>query len=184
MTSINPYKFFDKNHFESVFREHFSELCHFAYGFLNDRDTSQEIVQEVFIGLWQKRETIDPKKSLRSYLYTSVKNRSLNYIRDNRKFRSLTLDVDMELEIPVEDKDMITAGEIQTRIQEALDKLPPKCREVFEKSRFEEKKYKEIAEEMGISVKTVEVQMSKALKILRGELGDLIIWIMIFLTFR
>lgn len=90
----------------------------------------------------------------------------------------------MELEIPVEDKDMITAGEIQTRIQEALDKLPPKCREVFEKSRFEEKKYKEIAEEMGISVKTVEVQMSKALKILRGELGDLIIWIMIFLTFR
>lgn len=90
----------------------------------------------------------------------------------------------MELEIPVEDKDMFEAGEVQSRIQQALDKLPPKCREVFENSRFEGKKYKEISESMGISVKTVEVHMTKALKILREELGDLIVWIIIFLTFR
>lgn len=174
----------DKNGFESIFHENFKDLCHFAYRYVNDHDTSQEIVQDIFITLWQKKDTLDPQKSIRSYLYTSVKNRCLNYIRDNKKFRSYRLDVEIELEIPVEDNDQIATDEIQSRINMALNKLPPKCREIFEMSRYEDMKYKDISEKLGISVKTVEVQMSKALKILRHELGDLIIWILIFLTFR
>lgn len=174
----------DKNSFEAIFNSYFTNLCHFAYRYVSDRDTSQEIVQEVFIGLWQKRESIDPEKPIKSYLFTSVKNRCLNYIRDTKKFRSYVLDVETELEIPVMDQDTISISETQSRIDEALNKLPPKCREVFELSRFEELRYKAIAETLGISVKTVEVQMSKALKIMREELGDLIIWIMILFTIQ
>jgi RNA polymerase sigma-70 factor (ECF subfamily) len=79
------------------------------------------------------------------------------------------------MEIPVEEEKPFEAEELKIRIEEALGKLPPRCREVFELSRFEEKKYNEIAQTLNISVKTVEVQMSKALKILRAELGDLVL---------
>ena len=173
------YNKLDKQLFEQLFKEFFSPLCRFAYGYLNDQDASQEIVQDVFINLWQKKETITSDKSVKSYLYTSVKNRCLNYIRDRKKFRSQYLDVDIELEIPVQEEDMFSESETQDKINAALDKLPEKCRQVFELSRFEEMKYKEIAVKMNISIKTVEVQISKALKILREELKDLIVIIML-----
>ncbi|MCF8368556.1 MAG: RNA polymerase sigma-70 factor [Bacteroidales bacterium] len=172
----------NKTHFEQVFKAYFKPLCFFAYGYLNDRDSAQEIVQDVFINLWGKRETMDPQKAIKSYLYTSVKNRCLNYIRDHKKFRSQYLDIELELEIPFEDVDMFSESETRKKINNALDKLPEKCRQVFELSRFEEMKYKEIAINMGISIKTVEVQMSKALKILREELKDLIPLIIILLS--
>ncbi len=185
--NLNPnvsYKFLDKNSFDTIFKGHYTSLCHFAYRYVNDNDTSQEIVQEVFIALWQKRETISSEKPVKSYLFTAVKNHCLNYIRDHKKFRSYQLDVEIELEIPVEEMDVFSEPETQTRINQALDKLPPKCRQVFELSRFEEMKYKEIAGKLGISVKTVEVQMSKALKILRVELADLIVLILILLMLK
>lgn len=160
--------------FEKLFKTHYDALCHFAMGYLKDRDSSEGVVQEVFVALWHKRESIDPGKSVKSYLYTAVKNRCINYIRDHKKFRSYVLDVEIELEVPVEEEKPFEAEELKKRIEEALGKLPPRCREVFELSRFEEKKYNEIAAALNISVKTVEVQMSKALKILREELGDLI----------
>lgn len=171
----------DARQFESIFKTHFEGLCRFANRFLHDTDSSQEIVQDVFINLWQKRDTIDPEKQIRSYLFTSVKNRCLNHIRDNKKFRSYLLDVEIEMEIPVNDHDMLVAEELKRRIQEAFEKLPPKCRQVFELSRFEEMKYKEIAERLKISVKTVEVQISKALRILRDELGELLPLTLLFL---
>jgi RNA polymerase sigma-70 factor (ECF subfamily) len=163
-----------KQLFEQLFREHFNTLCNFAATYLNDRDTSQEIVQDVFINLWQKREYISTDKSIKSYLFTSVKNRSINYIRDHKKFRSYYLDVELELEIPVEDVDMLSQVETRDKINDAFKRLPEKCRQAFELSRFEEMKYKEIAERMGISQKTVEIHISKALRILRVELKHLI----------
>jgi len=176
--NLNPeslYKSLDKSGFETIFKTHYTALCHFAYRYVNDKDTSQDIVQEVFIAMWQKKETITSEKPVKSYLFTAVKNRCLNYIRDHKKFRSYQLDVEIELEIPVEEMDVFSGPETQTQINQALDKLPPKCRQVFELSRYKEMKYKEIAAKLGISVKTVEVQMSKALKILREELADLIV---------
>jgi len=160
--------------FEQLFREHYNALCNFGMRYLHDTDSAQEIVQDVFINLWQKKETITSDKSVKSYLYTSVKNRCLNYIRDNKKFRSQYLDVELELDIPFEDVDLFSESETQDKINTALGKLPEKCRQVFELSRFEELKYKEIAERLGISQKTVEIHMSKALKILRIELKDLL----------
>ena len=162
----------DKPAFELLFENYFEVLCRFAFGYIKDRDASQEIVQDVFINLWNKRETIDPDRQVKSYLYTSVKNRCLNYIRDNKKFRSFYLDVEVEMEIPDTNPDLFSENETKIKIENALDKLPEKCRQVFELSRFEEMKYKDIADNLGISVKTVEVQISKALRILREELKE------------
>jgi len=167
--------------FEQLFREYFSPLCNFALGYVCDLDTSKEIVQEVFINLWNKKDTITSDKSVKAYLYTSVRNRCLNYIRDHKNFRSYLLDVEIEdTELVIENQSM-TQAETQVKIQQAIEKLPEKCRKVFELSRFDELKYKEIAEKLDISIKTVEAQVSKALKILREELKELIISILLIL---
>ena len=168
---------FNQFTFQKVFDLYYSQLCRFAAGYLQDTDDAQEIVQQVFINLWQNRETIDPRGQIKSYLFTSVKNRCLNYIRDRKKFRSYYLDVEVELEIPVSEKDNLLEKDLEKQLEQALDKLPEKCREIFMLCRFEDMKYKEVAQKLDISQKTVEAQMSKALRILREELKD--IWILI-----
>lgn len=167
--------------FNKLFNEFYSPLCRFAIGFVIDHDSAEEIVQQVYVNLWSKHEQIDTGKSIRTYLYTSVKNRCLNYLRDQKKFRSYYLDVEAELEIPVAEKDIISEADLNKQITEALDKLPPKCREIFMLCRFEDMKYKEIAEKLNISQKTVEAQMSKALKIMREELKDLFLLLLLLL---
>ena len=161
----------NKQEFEQIFHLHFATLVNFARSFLHDEDNSKEIVQDVFIRLWEKRKEIDPNKSIKSYLYTSVRNRSFNFIRDNKKFQNEYLDLEnaLDSEFAVE---IAEESDIESKVQAALEKLPTKCRQIFEMSRFEEKKYRDIAEELNISQKTVEAQMSKALRILRVELKD------------
>ncbi len=165
--------YFDKKAFEALFRGYFVKLCAFANKFTGDLDTSKEIVHDIFVSLWEKRDTIDPGKSLKSYLFASVHNRCLNYIRDNKKFDRgdyLIEKIDNEYQdIPGEGLD---ESELKKKIAKALDTLPGKCRQIFEMNRFEQLKYKEIAEKLDISVKTVETQMSKALKVLREQLKD------------
>lgn len=172
----------DKPQFEQLFRGHFVRLCHFAQSYIPDLDTAKEIVQQVFINLWETRDTISSEKSVVSYLYTSVRNRCLNWLRDHRKFRSYLLDIELEDSAVTMERDFIYESEVQLRIGQALEKLPAKCRKVFELSRFEEMKYREIADKLGISEKTVEAQVSKALKILRRELKELLIVIMWLLS--
>jgi len=167
----------DQKIFQKVFEQYYKPLCRFAQGYINDADSSEEIVQQVFINLWNQRESIDPGKDMKSYLFTSVRNRCLNYIRDHKKFRSQYLDVETELHIPVFDFDKLAIADLEKQVNDAIMKLPEKCREVFVLVRFEEMKYKETADHLGISVKTVEAQMSKAFKILREELKD--IWALV-----
>ena len=164
----------DKMHFEHLFRTHFERLCSFARQYVADQDTAQDICQKVFIRLWEKRAEMDSGRSIASYLFTAVKNRCLNHIRDHKKYRSHLLDVDCgDIEIGLAiTEDHFAVAELQQRIDAVLNTLPPKCREVFELSRYEQKKYKEIAAELDISQKTVEAHMSKAIKILRDHLGD------------
>jgi RNA polymerase sigma-70 factor (ECF subfamily) len=123
--------------------------------------------------IWENRSDFEWEKPAKSYLFTSVYNRSLNYIRDNRKlirqdnFQALHLVADESAY-----SENLETAELESRIKQTLQRLPEKCRQVFELSRFEQKKYSEIAMQLNISVKTVETQMSKALHVLREELKD------------
>ena len=138
-----------------------------------DNDTAKEIAHDVFLNLWGKRETVDSSTSLKSYLFTSVYNRCMNYIRDQRKFNKDDQIFDIiEQEAQEMPHDHLETQELESRIIEALGSLPTRCKEIFMLSRFEGISYAEIAERLGISVKTVETQMSKALRILRGKLSD------------
>lgn len=164
----------DKTQFEKLFKLHFQHLCNFADQYVEDIHAAQDICQKVFIQLWEKRGTIDWNKSVKSYLFTSVKNRCLNYIRDNKRYRSQILDIECaDFEFAEEDL-FFDQESLEEKIEAALVALPEKCRQVFELSRFHDMKYKEISEQLQISQKTVEAHMSKALKTLRHFLQDFI----------
>ncbi|MBN2890326.1 MAG: RNA polymerase sigma-70 factor [Bacteroidales bacterium] len=156
--------------FEELFKEYFKPLVNFSNKFLNDIDAAKEVVHDVFVNLWEKRNEIDPEKSIKSYLYTSVNNRSLNFIRDNKKF--VRDEIILQNEQNVENTDTFAESEIQRIIDKTLADLPPKAREVFEMSRYQNLKYREIAEKLGLSQKTVETHMSRALKDLRKNLKE------------
>ena len=164
--------------FERLFREYFPPLMAFAGKILGDEDDAREVVHQVFINLWEKRKEVDLSTSLKSYLFTSVHNRSLNVIRDRKKFT----DGDMpELAGEWDVSAQIESMELEEKIRESINALPEKCREIFELNRFSGLKYAEIATQLGISVKTVENQMTKALKILREQLGKYLTLLMFLL---
>jgi len=161
----------DKHRFEQLFRECFPPLCQFGRKYVGDLDAAKDIVHDVFINLWEKRETIDIDKPLRSYLYTAVHNRCLNHLRDNRRFVPRDLPAGApELQELIDSGDVLEQEELMQHINQVLASLPEKCREIFLLNRFDGLKYREIAEKLDISVKTVETQMSRALKRLREQL--------------
>lgn len=165
----------DKAAFEELFRSYFTPLCSFAQKFVNDSDEAKDIVHNVFINLWTKRDEIDIGSSLKSYLFQGVQNRSLNYIRDNKRLVQFdTPQSEAELNNYLESRDHLESSEAESRINSALDGLPEKCKEIFLMNRFDGFKYREIAEKLNISIKTVETQMSRALKTLREKLSDMI----------
>jgi RNA polymerase sigma-70 factor (ECF subfamily) len=166
--------------FERLFKDFFPPLMAFARKILGDEDDARDVVHQVFINLWDKRKELDLSTSLKSYLFTSVHNRSLNVIRDRKKFSSAGVpEVAGEWDVSAQ----IESMELEGKIREAIDSLPEKCREIFELNRFEGLKYGEIARQLDISIKTVENQMSKALKILREQLGKyltLLLWLLLY----
>ena len=154
----------DEGSFEQLFRQYFEPLMGFSMKMLGDEDDAREVVQGVFIRLWERRRELDLDTSLKSYLFTSVHNRSLNHLRDRKKFSEGEMP---EMATQWDVGEQIESMELEERIREVIATLPEKCREVFEMNRFQGLKYEEIAGRLGISVKTVENQMSKALRILR-----------------
>lgn len=148
-------------------------MCFFALQYTRDQDTAREITQEAFISLWEKRASIDLSKPVKTYLSTTVRNKCLNWLRDNKKFNREILDI----EGLISDKsyiqpDRLIEAEIREKIAIAIDRLPQKCREIFVLNRYENLKYQEIANRLEISVKTVETQMSKALQHMRTQLAE------------
>ncbi len=154
--------------FEKLFRDYFTPLVWYAMKYVKDQDTAREIVHSVFVALWEKSDSIDFSKPVKPYLYTSVSNRSVNYIRDHKKF---TGEEKIDPGGYADHSDSLETRETEEAIYAAIASLPDKTREIFEMSRFENKKYPEIAESLGISVKTVEARMSEALRILRVKLS-------------
>ncbi len=159
--------------FEMLFRTYYQPLCQYAYSFLNDKDEAEEVVQSTFITVWEKRNDIRIETSMKSYLYRSVRNGCLNFIK-HVKVRKQFVAAETAAGEPTYDgvSQKVISTELEGRILEAMKVLPEQCRLVFQLSRFEELKYHEIASQLNISVKTVENHMGKALKIMRQELKD------------
>ena len=148
---------------------------------MKDSDTARDIVQEVFFILWKKKEEIDLSKQVRSYLASSVRNKCLNWLRDHKKFSENLIEIeDQYIQSSFISPDKLIENELKKKIKSSIDELPPRCREVFILSRYENLKYMEIADRLEISVKTVETQMSKALQHLRIRLGEFLTILMIF----
>jgi RNA polymerase sigma-70 factor, ECF subfamily len=159
--------------FEMYFKSFYQPLCSYAYTFLQDRDEAEEIVQSTFLSVWEKRQTLKVHTSGKSYMYAMVRNACLNVIK-HEKIKQRYVGEEIALAQPGYESvaQAVASTELETRIQHAIEKLPEQCRLVFKLSRFEELKYNEIAEQLDISVKTVENHMGKALKIMREQLKD------------
>jgi len=163
--------------FERLFKELFKPLCGFAMKYTGDLDEAKGLVHDVFVGLWEKLTTLPDDTNYQSYLYTGVRNRGLNYIRDRKKQVAFNNVPEEQL---ADSNDSLVALELEREIEAAIQSLPEKCREVFELNRKEGLKYAQIADKMGISIKTVEGQMSKALGVLRERLGEFLTLLLLF----
>ena len=172
----------DEAAFEQVFKTHFKRLHAYAFTILRDEVQAEEMVQQVFFKLWERNENLSLTGSVSSYLYRAVHNESLNYIKHQKVRSNHQLNVAYSMKNEVEHPaKKIMAGELEKKIHSALNELPEQCRTIFQMSRFDELKYREIADKLGISVKTVESQMGKALRLLRVKLVDFLIFILLFI---
>jgi RNA polymerase sigma-70 factor, ECF subfamily len=163
----------DAIRYEEMFRTYFSSLCYFARKYVGDLDSCKEIVHKVFVNIWEKRADFDFEKPAKSYLFTAVYNRCMNHIRDQKRaFANPSLELSEEISDKSLNINHMEAAELESQIWKVINGLPERCKEIFILNRFKGKKYQEIANHLDISVKTVETQMSKALKILRENLAD------------
>lgn len=164
--------------FEEVYKSHYKMLRNAAENIIGDKDASHDVVQEVFMKLWNKRQELDHILNIKAYLFKSVINTSLSWLENNKNKSPLP---DLKLESGASSDSGILARELETKIQAALNTLPPKCKAIFALSRFEGLKNKEIAEHLGLSLKTVENQMGIALKKMRDDLKQYLTRDLLFL---
>jgi len=159
--------------FEEVFKTHFTPLHAYAMTILREDVMAEEIVQQVFVRLWEKKENIRIRQSVAAYLYGAVHNGCLNYLKHQKVKQAHHMHVQHTSgHSPENASRKLILKELEAKIADALSRLPAQCRMIFQMSRFEELKYREIAERLNLSVKTVENQMGKALKIMRTHLSD------------
>lgn len=166
----------DEDFYRTLFDALQPALVRYATEYVIDTDMASNIVQEAFLKLWEKRKQIKVGTVLNAYLYKSVRNNCLNYLRHLKvadKYAGQLNAVSLNYEA-LKDKsaERLLEAEIMERLQKAVEKMTPQCRNVFVLSRFEGKSYKEIAQELNIAEKTVENQMGKALKVARNELQE------------
>jgi RNA polymerase sigma-70 factor, ECF subfamily len=182
-TSVQPFLIKTPADFEHLFNSHYSSLCSYANHFLKDIDASEEVVQEVMFKIWVNRKSLIINTTVRSYLFRAVRNGCMNVLKHidiKEDFKAFKERESQEGQRSGEDEMIIT--ELEQKIREVIDRLPLERRKVFIMSRYDGLTYIQIAEKLGISVKTVENQMGKALKTLRIELSDYLPWLILFFT--
>jgi RNA polymerase sigma-70 factor (ECF subfamily) len=158
--------------FEQLFKSYFKSLHSYALSIVKDEMTAEEMVQNVFCRLWEKREQIQVLQSMKSYLYRAVHNESINYLRQHKTRAAHHGNIARSIETIEKTTDRAALSELQQRIHDAVESLPEQCRMVFRLSRYGELDYREIAETMGITVSTVKNQVHHALKVMRIKLKD------------
>jgi RNA polymerase sigma-70 factor, ECF subfamily len=173
----------DKVVFDYIFNYYYSSLCAFSMQYINDRNESEDLVQDFFVTLWMEAPRLQIRSSLKSYLFAGVKNLNLDFLKHHKvteKYRAYIL-------LSSENSDnnaehYLAESELRQAIYKGLEKLSPRCRKIFELSRFKGLSNQEISEELGISKRTVELQISNSLIILRKELIEYLpLWLVLWL---
>ncbi len=159
----------NKTALKGIFDEYYNTVFHAVYRIVGDKDTAEDLSQDVFMRLWEKRHQITINGPIGAYIRRMAINEGLGYLRKHKKY-SLEEIQDHHSPLTSSGEDDYIDGELEQQIQCAIATLPPRCKTVFVLSRFEELSYKEIGQKLDISPKTVENQISKALKILRAAL--------------
>jgi RNA polymerase sigma-70 factor (ECF subfamily) len=157
--------------YDAIFRQWYAPLVAMTSALLRDQGPAEELVQDVLLELWRRREGITFETSIRAYLFQAARNRGLNYLRRQRVEARGESTIAAAMPSPEASDRAAREAELNVAIQSAIAGLPDRCREVFELSRVQGLKYSEIALELGISVKTVEAQMGKALRVMREKLA-------------
>ena len=163
--------------FEKIYKLYYPKLFGFARNYIPADEDAENIVQDVFLTLWEKRSEFEISYTLTSWLFTLIKNKCLNFLRHKLIEEEYKIQMQEELSFKLYSLESLdysfqSEKELEERIRQAVDSLPERCREIFVKSRIVGKKYKEISDELGISINTVENQMVTALKKLRILLKD------------
>ncbi len=166
--------------FEQVFNMHYAGLCRYAQKYVIDLDNAREIVQGTFVKLWEIKNSLSQDTSVKSYLYKAVQNNCLDYLKHvkiSNEYKEDLLRKVMDsgfksISSPENCLEGLIEKELEDRIIDAIASLPDSCREIFELSRFKGLKYREIAKELNISIKTVETQISRAIQALHEKLAD------------
>ena len=175
------YTSIDDRNFEEIYLNYFPRLLRFAQEYVPDKEDAENITQDVFMTLWERRDDWKIHISLANYLFILIKNRCIDHLRRKRHAdagkrqmqESFHYEQQMKIySLEALDQALISDSDIEQIIARAIDSLPPKCREIFILNKIDGKKYREIAEKLHISVSTVENQMSIALRKLREQLKD------------
>lgn len=170
---IGRLKHGDQIAFEMLFRHYYAGLVVFASQITLDEDEATEIVQNFFVRLWEKRKDINDEKSIKSYLFTSIKNRSINFLKKRNTDEKFVKEMNyLAQNHQLYEPDIFVESELRKKIEGTIEKMPNRCGEIFILSRFNGLSNNEIAEKLNISKRTVENQITNALKILRIELKD------------
>jgi RNA polymerase sigma-70 factor (ECF subfamily) len=172
----------DERAFQTLFRKYYSALCRFAHQFLKDGEQAEEAVQDTFVKIWEKRESLNIDSSVKHYFFRSVRNHCLNQIQHQKIKKQYADWVQESAQREIATDQFFLEVDLLQRIEKSIDSLPPKRKEIFRLSREQGMKYKEIADTLDISIKTVEAQMGLALKHLREDLKDFSNYLMTLLS--
>lgn len=157
-------------HFESLFNQWYTVLCRASFRVVRDKDAAEDLVQDVFVKFWNRRDFLPKDLEPKPYLYRAVMNAAFDFVESRKKLVLPDPEELLGMEAHEHADHPILHHEAQEAVNQGLEELPKACKEVFMLSRYEDMSYREIAETLDISVKTVEAQMSKALRILRKHL--------------
>jgi RNA polymerase sigma-70 factor (ECF subfamily) len=176
----------DQSAFQVVFQQHYTNACKTIRRFIRENSIVEDLAQDVFVRFWERRDKIEIKTSIGAYIHRMAINEALTFLRKQKKFQQDNIEDFSFSADGASSVEVMEGEELQIKIKHAIDSLPPKCRTVFLLSRHEEMSYKEIAAKLDISIKTVENQMGKALRVMREHLKDHLpgYWLLAVLLFK
>ena len=163
-SNVDAYKY--------LFNKYYTDLYYFTRKFLNNKEVAEEIVQDVFINIWENRASLNINSSIKSYLYTAVKNRAINYLKSKiNNIDFVAIDNVAHENLVLQTEQSVETEELDDLIQKAVLSLPPRCKEMFHLSRNSGMTYQEIADALGVSKETVKTQISEAIKKIKAFLN-------------